>query len=209
MKNRNRIFLCLLISFALAHIGHAIGPTPPDVKAAKMKAKNISAPTDQQIKLIEAAAPVKPVKPRKVLVWGHTWTHPPNPYAEKALEILARKAGAFEAVISDDPGLLLGDNLRQFDALVMNNIHEREPFLPDDFARLKGDQRTEARELDKAIKQSILQYVRSGKGRVFYTTLGHDAATYWNPVFLKHLLAGVQFAIGDLEGETTPLAAKP
>ena len=30
------------------------------------------------------------------------------------------------------------------------------------------------------------------------TILGHDAATYWNPVFLQHLLAGVQFAIGDL-----------
>jgi hypothetical protein len=37
-----------------------------------------------------------------------------------------------------------------------------------------------------------------GKGRVFYTTLGHVAATHWNPLFLEHLLAGIQFAIGDL-----------
>jgi len=306
MNNRNYIYLCLLVSVAFTRIAHATGPTQPDVKAAKMKAKNVSAPTEQQIKLIEAAAPekapAKPAKPRKILVWGHVWTHQPNPYAEKALEILARKTGAFEAVISDDPRLLLGDRMMQFDALVMNNIHEREPFLPDDFARLKGEQKAAAQKFDKAVKQSILEYVRSGKGivgihaataalqnwpeygkmiggyygghihqevvikpedpkhpvnacfggksftitdeiyisrapysrknvhviasldlsrmedpkkrpdkdyavswvraygkgRVFYTTLGHDAATYWNPVFLQHLLAGVQFAIGDL-----------
>jgi type 1 glutamine amidotransferase len=317
MKNSNYTCLCLLVSVAFAHIAYAAGSTPPDVKAAKMKAKNVSAPTDQQIKLIEAAAPdktrAKPAKPRKVLVWGHTWTHQPNTYAEKALEILARKTGAFEAVISDDPHLLLGDSLRQFDAIVMNNIHEREPFLPDDFAQLKGEQKAAAQKLDRAVKQSILEFVRSGKGvvgihaataalqnwpeygemiggyygghihqevvirledpkhpvnacfgakpfpikdevyisrepysrkkvrviasldlsrmedpqkrpdkdyavswvraygkgRVFYTTLGHDAATYWNPVFLEHLLAGVQFAIGDVEGDTAPIAAKP
>jgi type 1 glutamine amidotransferase len=317
MKNRYHIFLCLLIAIALIHAARAAGPTPPKVKVAKMKAKNISVPTDQQIKLIQAAAPdraqVEPAKPRKVLVWGHTWTHQPNPYAEKALEFLARKTGAFDAVISDDPSLLLPENLKQFDALVMNNIHEREPFLPEGFARLNGDQKAEAHAFDKAIKHSILEYVRSGKGvvgihaataalqnwpeygemigayysghihqevviksedpkhpvnacfgdkpfkikdeiyisrepysrdrvrviasldlsrmedpqerpdkdyavswvraygkgRVFYTTLGHDAATYWNPVFLEHLLAGVQFAIGDLKGETDPIAAKP
>jgi hypothetical protein len=36
-----------------------------------------------------------------------------------------------------------------------------------------------------------------GQGRVFYTTLGHAADTYWNPLFLRHVLAGIQFAIGD------------
>jgi len=41
----------------------------------------------------------------------------------------------------------------------------------------------------------ISQY---GQGRVFYTTLGHAAETYWNPLFLRHVLAGIQFAIGDL-----------
>jgi type 1 glutamine amidotransferase len=317
MIHRNYVILCLIISAPFACVAYAIGPTPSDVKEAKMEARNVSAPTDKQIKIIEAAAPskaqVKPAKPRKVLVWGHTWTHQPNPYAEKALEILARKTRAFEAVISDDPSLLLGDKLRQFDALVMNNIHEREPFLADDFARLKGEQKAAAQKFDKLVKQNILEYVQSGKGivgihaataafqkwpaygdmmggyygghihqkvviipedpkhpvnacfngkpftirdeiyisrepysrkkvrviasldlsrmkdpkkrpdkdyavswvrsygkgRVFYTTLGHEAATYWNPVFLKHLLAGVQFAIGDLEGDTAPITEKP
>jgi hypothetical protein len=34
--------------------------------------------------------------------------------------------------------------------------------------------------------------------------LGHAIKTYWNPLFLVHLLAGLQFAIGDLDGEATP-----
>ena len=43
------------------------------------------------------------------------------------------------------------------------------------------------------------------QGRVFYTTLGHEPEVYWNPVFLQHLLAGIQFALGDLPGETATI----
>lgn len=287
-------------------VKRAPGPTPPEVRAARMKARKVPWPTEQQIQHIEASAPdrapARPEKPRKVLVWGHTWTHEPNPYAEKALEILGRKTDAFQTVVSDDPRLLLGDRLGQFDALVMNNIHEPNPFLPEDFAQRTGEQKAAARKFDEAVKQSILDYVRSGKGivgihaataalqswpeygemmggyysghiyqevavklddpqhpvnacfggkpwrindeiyifrepysrerlhvllsldldrmddpgkrsdkdyavswvrgygrgRVFYTTLGHAAETYWNPLFLRHMLAGIQLAIGDL-----------
>jgi len=95
MMNRNYIFLCLLLSVAFGHVAYAAGPTPPDVRAAKMKARNVPTPTEEQIQRIEAAAPdrapAKPARPRKVLVWGHTWAHLPNPYAEKALEIVGYK----------------------------------------------------------------------------------------------------------------------
>jgi type 1 glutamine amidotransferase len=284
----------------------APGPTSAEVRAAKMKARNVPSPTEQQIQQIERAAPNSapsaPGKARKVLVWGHAWTHQPNPYAEAALEILGRKTGAFKAVVSDDPRLLLSDRLPKFDALVMNNIHERDPFLPEDFSQLTNQQKAAAQKFDEAVKQSILNYVRDGKGivgihaataafqnwpeygrmmggyysthifqdvaiklddprhpvnacfdgkpfqindeiyifrepysrdnlhvllsldldrmadpgkrpdkdyavswvnqygqgRIFYTSLGHAAETYWNPLFLQHLLAGIQFAIGDL-----------
>ncbi|MFP4056443.1 MAG: ThuA domain-containing protein [Candidatus Brocadiia bacterium] len=43
-----------------------------------------------------------------------------------------------------------------------------------------------------------------GPGRVFYTTLGHEPATFQNARFLRHLLAGIQFALGDLEAGTSP-----
>ena len=48
----------------------------------------------------------------------------------------------------------------------MNNIHERGPFLPDDFARLKDKRKANARRLDEAVGPSILEYVRSGGGVV-------------------------------------------
>jgi type 1 glutamine amidotransferase len=43
-----------------------------------------------------------------------------------------------------------------------------------------------------------------GKGRTFYCSLGHREEIYWNPVILKHYLAGIQYALGDLEADATP-----
>jgi type 1 glutamine amidotransferase len=40
-----------------------------------------------------------------------------------------------------------------------------------------------------------------GKGRVFYSTLGHGAAVFSNAVVLEHFLAGIQYALGDLAAE--------
>ena len=299
-----------------------LGPTPREVQDAKMAAKKVARPTKEELAKIEAAAPdtapAKPAKPRKVLVWGHVWTHTPNAFAEEALKILGKKTGAFEATVTDDPRFLLGDRLPRFDALVMNNIHERDPFLPLDFARRTPVQKEAARKCDAAIKQSILDFVRGaegpgrrarpgkgivgihaataacqnwpeygemmggyygghifetvpvklddpghpvnacfggkpfqihdeiyffrppysrknlrillsldlekmadpgkrpdkdyaiswvrqfGKGRVFYCSLGHAPETYWHPQFLRHVLAGIQFAIGDLSAEAAP-----
>jgi len=43
-----------------------------------------------------------------------------------------------------------------------------------------------------------------GKGRVFYCSLGHRKEIFQTPVLLKHYLAGVQFALGDLKAEAAP-----
>jgi len=269
-------------------------------------------PTEREIAKMRAAAPakppVKPARPRKVLVWGHVYTHLPNPFANEAMKVLAKKTGAFEAVVSDDPAVLLPDKIKPFAAIVMNNIHERDPFLPVGLNRLPKAEQDAARRRDKAVKKSLLAHVRSGaglvgihaataacqnwpeygemiggyygghiyqdvvlrnecpdhpvnacfggkefrindevyifrapyerkklrvllsldlarmkdpgkrpdkdyavswvrpygKGRVFYTTLGHAPETYWNATFLRHVLAGVQFATGDLKADATP-----
>lgn len=47
-----------------------------------------------------------------------------------------------------------------------------------------------------------------GKGRVFYTSLGHNNHIFTNPLMLKHYLAGIQFATGDLQADTTPSAKR-
>jgi len=44
------------------------------------------------------------------------------------------------------------------------------------------------------------------KGRNFYCSLGHNDAIYWNPAVLRHYLAGIQYALGDLEVDATPQA---
>jgi type 1 glutamine amidotransferase/HEAT repeat protein len=46
---------------------------------------------------------------------------------------------------------------------------------------------------------------RFGDGRVFYCSLGHNKNIYWDPVILKHYLAGIQFALGDLDVDATPV----
>jgi type 1 glutamine amidotransferase len=43
-----------------------------------------------------------------------------------------------------------------------------------------------------------------GKGRVFYTALGHSPETFANAAVLRHLLDGLQFALGDLKADVSP-----
>jgi type 1 glutamine amidotransferase len=43
-----------------------------------------------------------------------------------------------------------------------------------------------------------------GKGRVFYCSLGHRDEIFWNPAVLRHYLAGIQFALGDLKADAAP-----
>ena len=45
-----------------------------------------------------------------------------------------------------------------------------------------------------------------GKGRTFYCSLGHREEIYCEPAMLKHYLAGIQYALGDLEADATPTA---
>ncbi len=50
---------------------------------------------------------------------------------------------------------------------------------------------------------------REGNGRVFYEALGHSETIYYNnPAMLEHLLAGMQYALGDLAADDSP-SAKP
>lgn len=41
------------------------------------------------------------------------------------------------------------------------------------------------------------------QGRVFYCSLGHNHHIYTNPKVLRHYLAGIQWAIGDLKADVT------
>ena len=47
---------------------------------------------------------------------------------------------------------------------------------------------------------------REGKGRVFYMAHGHAEEVYANKQLVAHLLAGIQYALGDLKADDRPSA---
>jgi uncharacterized protein len=48
-----------------------------------------------------------------------------------------------------------------------------------------------------------------GQGRVFYEALGHHESIYYNnPAMLAHILAGMQYALGDLKADDSPSVKK-
>ncbi len=50
-----------------------------------------------------------------------------------------------------------------------------------------------------------LSYIqRVGQGRVFYESHGHDEKVYYQRPFILHMLAGIQYAIGDLKADDSP-----
>jgi type 1 glutamine amidotransferase len=342
MKLVKRILCALLVTAAMSASGAEKnlpptwpwpGPTPPEIREALMKERHARRPTEQDLKKIEAAAPNRapatPSKPRKILCWGRLWTHLGNAFTEETVKILGKKTGAFEVVAGDDPRLLLPESLKTFDAVFLNGLHDRQPFLPLNWKDLPPEELAEAKKLDVAVKESILEFVaedgkgiagiegsiaalrdweefgrmmgafynghyrgehvyrvedpehpltacfegkpltlndqsylpgppysrrnvrvllsldlgktpvptsnprqawlegnvkrqeeytgkeadwaiswvrRHGRGRVFYCSLGVDWRSYSDPRFLQYLLAGIQFAIGDLPADTTPSA---
>jgi type 1 glutamine amidotransferase len=50
-----------------------------------------------------------------------------------------------------------------------------------------------------------LSWIRKeGQGRLFYMALGHDERIYAMKPMMEHLLAGMQYALGDLKADDTP-----
>jgi type 1 glutamine amidotransferase len=50
---------------------------------------------------------------------------------------------------------------------------------------------------------------RVGQGRVFYEALGHHESIYYNnPDMLAHILAGMQYVLGDLKADDSPSKKK-
>jgi type 1 glutamine amidotransferase len=50
-----------------------------------------------------------------------------------------------------------------------------------------------------------LSYIqRVGNGRVFYEAHGHDEKIYFSRPFLAHMLAGIQYALGDVKADDSP-----
>jgi type 1 glutamine amidotransferase len=71
----------------------------------------------------------------------------------------------------------------------------------------KDDAKREARE--KALKRSDGDYAvawckEEGKGKVFYTSLGHRQEVWKDERFQKHLFGGIDWAMNKAKGDATP-----
>lgn len=116
---------CSALSIALLTLS-AVGlaQAPPRAGSARPP-REVTAEQRQKIEAaLPAKAPARPKKPRKLLVVDTNMGrggHPSIPSANLAVELMGKKTGAFEAVISHDTSMLEPDKLRQFDALYLNN----------------------------------------------------------------------------------------
>ncbi len=87
----------------------------------------------------------------------------------------------------------------------------QEPVLRDRLhvlLRIDAEKSSPPRRILPARKEDMdfpMSWIRrQGKGRVFYSGLGHGADVFSNPQMLQHLLAGIQYALGDLAADDAP-----
>ncbi len=126
---------------------------------------------DDPIAKVKAAipdkAPAKPAKPRKVLVFTlcRGFRHSVIPLATVALKSMGEKTGAYQIVESEDPKVFEPASLAQFDAICMQNT-TGELFLPADYDKLPADKKAAADKESDSLKQSFVDFVKSGKGLI-------------------------------------------
>jgi len=82
------------------------------------------------------------------------------------------------------------------------NVHV---LLGVDVSKLSADDRAKENRADHDYALSWIR--REGSGRVFYTAHGHGEQVYAHALFLQHLLAGLQYTIGDVKADDRPSAA--
>lgn len=73
-----------------------------------------------------------------------------------------------------------------------------------DYARMSAEDK--AKETNpRADGDYALSWIRAeGKGRVFYEAHGHNEKVYAHELLLEHVLAGMQYVLGDLEADDSP-----
>jgi type 1 glutamine amidotransferase len=128
---------------------------------------------DKWVKKIEKIAPekpeAKPEKKRKVLVFSlHTgFNHWVIPHTSAVMKVLGEKTGAFEVEISTDIYKFEKENLKNYDAVVLNNNCSKGP-RRDMFIDVLDENKklTEKQKDEKAanLESNLIKYVEEGGG---------------------------------------------
>ncbi len=87
------------------------------------------------------------------------------------------------------------------DSFSRKNVHVLTSI---DYAKMSDEDK--AKETNKRTDGDYaLSYIRrEGRGRVFYEAHGHDESVYAIKPLLEHMLAGIQYALGDLKANDSP-----
>ena len=102
-----------------------------------------------------------------------------------------------EFVIHDETYTFAQDSFSRKNTHVLTSI---------DYAKMSDeDKAKEPAATKRTDGDYALSWIRrDGKGRVFYEALGHSEHIYAKTAMLEHILAGVQYALGDLSADDSP-----
>lgn len=126
------------------------------IATSALAIQGLKDPTAEEIEKMEAAMPTEavaePAKPRKMLVMSlcQGFKHSSIPYWAKALEIMGEKTGAFSIVLTEDLNDFNAENLKNFDAVCLNNTTHLK-LNPEDTPELC---------------KSLMAFVKNGGGMV-------------------------------------------
>ena len=110
-------------------------------------------------------------------------------------------------VTKDFPGL---ESLQDFEMheewYGLHNLNPNmQAILVQDTATMKVDPRTGQRERDYQRPPFPNTWAKPyGKGRVFYTSMGHREDVWENATFQQLLTGGLSWALGNVEADVTP-----
>ena len=158
------VFVCA----GLALLGGAIAPVTAQAPASQQqpqqqptcggRSSNPQTACPEDVEKMMAAlpdkAPAKPAKPRQVLVLAKAagFVHSSIPLAAKTVEEMGRKTGAYTATTTYDTAQMTAENLKQYDAIVLDST--TGCFLDDPNDKAATDAR----------RRAFLEFIRGGKG---------------------------------------------
>jgi len=160
----------LLVS-AVAFVAVFLGASQSGVDWAP--ASNDAPVKPEEAKRVEDAVPAKvfarPAKSRRMLVYSATsgFRHKSIPHGKIALDLIGKKTGAFEAVISDELKNFEPENLKGFDAVCLLNV-TGDFFLPHpkDLGAMEPERQQKLKDNDLRLKKALIEYVERGGGLV-------------------------------------------
>lgn len=170
--------------------------------------------TDEWVQKIETLAPskaeVQPRKPHKVLVFSlfTGFNHWVVPHTNAIMKVLAEKTGAFEVEISNDIYKFEKKNLKNYDAVVLNNncsVGPRRDLLLDVLDQDKNLTDDQRKKKAAELESNLIEYVKKGGGLMVV----HGAIVMQNNSMAFSEMVGGSFDYHPVQQEITLELCEP